>query len=69
MSVGFIGLGSLGKTIAKRLIDQGVPLVVWNRTKEKALDLGVEIAQSPADLSKRVNTIFVMSLIRRQARK
>jgi 3-hydroxyisobutyrate dehydrogenase and related beta-hydroxyacid dehydrogenases len=60
MSVGFIGLGSLGKTIAKRLIDQGVPLVVWNRTREKALDLGVEIAQSPAELSKKVNTIFVM---------
>ena len=60
MSVGFIGLGSLGKTIAKRLIAQGVPLVVWNRTKEKALDLGVEIAQSPAELSKKVNTIFVM---------
>jgi 3-hydroxyisobutyrate dehydrogenase and related beta-hydroxyacid dehydrogenases len=52
MSVGFIGLGSLGKTIAKRLIDQGVPLAVWNRSKEKALDLGVEIAQSPAELSK-----------------
>ena len=48
MKAGFIGLGVLGKTIAKRLISEGVDLVVWNRTKEKALNLGVEIAQTPA---------------------
>ncbi len=60
MKVGFIGLGVLGKTIAKRLLSQGVELVVWNRTKEKALDLGVEIAPSPADLAKEVDTVFLM---------
>ncbi|WP_333785163.1 NAD(P)-dependent oxidoreductase [Thermocrinis sp.] len=60
MRVGFIGLGVLGKTIAKRLISQGVELIVWNRTKEKALDLGVEIAESPAMLTKMVNTIMVI---------
>ncbi len=60
MRVGFIGLGSLGKAIAKRLIEQGVELIVWNRTKEKALDLGVPIAQSPKDLVDRVDKVFVI---------
>jgi 3-hydroxyisobutyrate dehydrogenase len=59
MKVGFIGLGHLGKTIAKRLISQGVDLVVWNRTKEKAADLGVPMAGSPADLISQVDVVFM----------
>ena len=50
MTIGFIGLGNLGKAIAKRLISQGYELIVWNRTRSKALDLGVSIAGSPANL-------------------
>ena len=29
MTTAFIGLGNLGRAIAGRLIDQGVPLMVW----------------------------------------
>jgi len=50
MKVGFIGLGHLGKTIARHLITEGIEITVWNRTKEKADDLGVPVALSPADL-------------------
>ncbi|ADC89716.1 6-phosphogluconate dehydrogenase NAD-binding protein [Thermocrinis albus DSM 14484] len=60
MRVGFIGLGSLGKTIARRLLDQGVPLIVWNRTREKAADLGVPVAESPADLIKQVDVVLMI---------
>ena len=35
-TIGFIGLGIIGLPMAERLLDQGVPLVVWNRTPEKA---------------------------------
>jgi len=59
MKVGFIGLGHLGKTIAKRLIGQGVDLVVWNRTKEKAADIGVPVATSPADLISQADVVFL----------
>jgi 3-hydroxyisobutyrate dehydrogenase len=59
MKVGFIGLGHLGKTIAKRLITQGVDLVVWNRTEEKATDLGVPVAKSPANLISQVDVVFM----------
>lgn len=59
MKAGFIGLGHLGKTMAKRLISEGVELVVWNRTREKASDLAVTIAESPAALVTEVDIIFL----------
>jgi 3-hydroxyisobutyrate dehydrogenase len=59
MKAGFIGLGHMGKAMAKRLLSQGVDLIVWNRTPEKAKDLGVEIAESPAALASKVNVIII----------
>jgi 3-hydroxyisobutyrate dehydrogenase len=59
MKAGFIGLGVLGKTIARRLIEQGVELVVWNRTIDKARDLGAEIASSPAGVFAKVPLVFL----------
>ncbi|WP_457599913.1 NAD(P)-dependent oxidoreductase [Hydrogenivirga sp.] len=64
MKVGFIGLGHLGRAIAKRLIDQGVELIVWNRTRERAEELAketeAEVAGSPAELIKEVERVFVI---------
>ncbi len=64
MKIGFIGLGHLGRAIAKRLVEQGVQLVVWNRTKEKAQEFaketGSELAESPAELAGKVDRIFVI---------
>ncbi len=59
MKAGFIGLGHLGKAMAKRLISEGVELLVWNRTREKATDLGVKIADSPASLISGVELLFI----------
>ncbi|NJD55993.1 MAG: NAD(P)-dependent oxidoreductase [Nitrospirae bacterium] len=59
MKTGFIGLGHLGKTMAKRLIGEGIELVVWNRTPEKAADLKAEVAASPADLAAKADVIFM----------
>ena len=59
MKTGFIGLGHLGKAMAKRLISQGIELSVWNRTREKASDLGVPIAESPAALISQVDILFM----------
>ncbi len=59
-----MGLGNLGRAIAKRLKDQGVDLIVWNRTREKAEkfaeETGSEVARSPKDLISRVEKVFVI---------
>lgn len=64
MKVGFIGLGHLGRAIAKRLIDQGVELIVWNRTLSKAEEFaketGTEVADSPTNLINKVDRVFVI---------
>jgi len=60
MQIGFIGLGNLGKEIAKRLLQGGFSLKVWNRTQEKAKDLGVEVAQSPYEIANTCDPIFVI---------
>jgi 3-hydroxyisobutyrate dehydrogenase len=59
MKAGFIGLGALGRAIAKRLLSEGVDLMVWNRTREKALDLGAAVAESPQDLAGACDTIIL----------
>ncbi|HEU4494399.1 MAG TPA: NAD(P)-binding domain-containing protein, partial [Rubrobacteraceae bacterium] len=38
--VGFVGLGIMGKPMAKNLMDAGYDLTVHNRSPQKALELG-----------------------------
>jgi 3-hydroxyisobutyrate dehydrogenase len=59
MKTGFIGLGYLGKAMAKRLLSLGVELTVWNRTRAKAEDLRMPIAESPAELISTVDILFI----------
>lgn len=50
--VGFIGLGHMGIAMAKRLLDAGFDLTVYNRTEAKAKPLqalGAKIAQYPSE--------------------
>jgi 3-hydroxyisobutyrate dehydrogenase/2-hydroxy-3-oxopropionate reductase len=58
-----IGLGGMGSRIAKRLLDTGHELVVWNRTLEKAqplVELGATAAKSPADATRRAEAVIIM---------
>lgn len=59
MSIGFIGLGNLGQAITKRLSDMGEEVIVYNRTKEKVLNLGYEIVDTPKELLNQCDTIFL----------
>lgn len=59
MKAGFIGLGTLGRTMAERLISEGVELTLWNRTMEKSKGLKAETAGSPADLVAGVDILFL----------
>jgi len=61
--VGFIGLGVMGRSMATHLLEGGHPLVVHNRTREKAqplLDRGAEWASSPAEVAARCNVVFTI---------
>ena len=59
MHVGFIGLGSLGKAVAGRLLDCGHSLTVWNRTPGKTGGLDAAVAGSPVSLSEKADIIFL----------
>ena len=60
MQVGFAGLGAMGAGIARRIGDAGHPVTVWNRTRAKAEDLGLPIADSPAELAASSDVLFTM---------
>ena len=52
--VGWIGTGRMGFALARRLLEAGVDLSVWNRTRAKAeplADQGAKIVDRPADLA------------------
>ena len=60
MKIGFIGLGIMGKPMARNLIKAGYKLVVYNRTKEKEkelIDLGAESVHSPKEIAEKALTI------------
>ena len=59
--MGLIGLGNMGTAIAERLLDAGYPLVVHNRTREKAEALGAlgaAVATTPEDLVEQVDVVL-----------
>lgn len=41
-SVAFLGLGAIGRPMARRIAAAGFPLTVWNRTTSRALDFARE---------------------------
>lgn len=58
--IAWIGLGAMGSRMAARLRDGGHELVVWNRTRAKAEELGVQIADSPGEAAARAELVFTM---------
>ena len=62
-TVAVIGLGAMGSRMARRLLDAGHELVVWNRTAEKGDELvaaGATRAESPADAARRSEVVLTM---------
>ncbi len=60
--IGWIGTGRMGFAMARRLLDRGCDLAVYNRTRSKAeplADSGATIVDSPAELADR-DIVFTM---------
>jgi 3-hydroxyisobutyrate dehydrogenase len=62
-TIGFIGLGVMGKSMARHLLKAGYPLLVYTRTKEKANDLieeGAVWKETVAELAKEADVVITM---------
>ncbi len=62
-TIGFIGLGIMGKSMAGHILRAGYPLVVYNRTKKKADELvarGAKWADSPAEVAAQSDIVLTI---------
>ena len=62
-SVGFIGLGLMGRPMAANLLKAGFPLTVWNRTASRAEALvaqGARVAASPAETAASADVLITI---------
>jgi 3-hydroxyisobutyrate dehydrogenase-like beta-hydroxyacid dehydrogenase len=61
--VAVVGLGGMGSRMARRLLDAGNRLVVWNRTTAKAqplVGLGASLAATPAEAASGAEVVVTM---------
>jgi len=61
--IGFIGLGVMGKPMAKNLLAAGYSVTVWNRTRSKMdelLALGAMGADSPKEVAENSDVVITM---------
>lgn len=59
--VGYIGLGIMGKSMARNILKAGFPVVVHNRSREKVQELvaeGAQEAHTPAEVASKVDVVF-----------
>ena len=63
MKIGWIGTGVMGKSMCGHLLEVGHQLSVYNRTKEKALELvnnGASWCQNPMEVAQNSDVIFTI---------
>ncbi len=61
LKIGYIGLGLMGKSIARNILHAGFPLVVHNRSQFAVTELvgeGALSATSPAEVAAQVDVVF-----------
>jgi 2-hydroxy-3-oxopropionate reductase len=61
LKIGYIGLGLMGKSMARNIMGAGFPLTVWNRSSpaiEELVKEGATAATSPKDLASKVDVVL-----------
>jgi 2-hydroxy-3-oxopropionate reductase len=61
LTVGYIGLGLMGKSMARNILKAGFPLIVHNRSRQAVDELAAEgaiPASSPAEVAAGVDVVF-----------
>jgi 3-hydroxyisobutyrate dehydrogenase len=59
----FLGLGTMGRGMARSALRGGIPTIVWNREPKATRDLaelGAEVAESAADAARRAEIVVTM---------
>jgi 2-hydroxy-3-oxopropionate reductase len=62
-AVGFVGLGVMGRPMARNLVRAGHRVVVWNRSAAAAAELaaaGATVARTPAELAEAAPVVLTM---------
>jgi len=63
MTVGFAGIGRMGRAMAHNLLRAGFPLVVWNRTAERCAPLADEGATAAAEPAALASADVVVTMV------
>jgi 3-hydroxyisobutyrate dehydrogenase len=61
--IGFIGLGIMGRPMARNLMKAGFPLTVWNRSRpgvDELVSEGAAEGSSPADVARRSDVVITI---------
>jgi 3-hydroxyisobutyrate dehydrogenase len=61
--IGFIGLGIMGRPMARNLMKAGFPLTVWNRSRpgiDELVSEGAAEGGSPADVARRSDVVITI---------
>ena len=61
--IGFIGLGIMGRPMARNLLHAGYPLAVWNRSRpgiEALIESGAQEADSPRAVAEQSAVVITM---------
>jgi 3-hydroxyisobutyrate dehydrogenase len=62
MNTAFLGLGAIGRPMAARIAAAGLPLTVWNRTAERAVEFaresGARHGSTPADAVRDADVVI-----------
>ena len=60
-TLGLVGTGRIGQEVIRRAQSFGMPVVAWSRslTDERAAELGIERASSPADVARAADIVSV----------
>jgi 3-hydroxyisobutyrate dehydrogenase-like beta-hydroxyacid dehydrogenase len=63
VNLGFVGLGTMGGGVARRLLQAGHPVCGYNRSREKAaplVELGLELKDTPREVAASADVVFSM---------
>ncbi len=63
MKIGIIGIGMLGEAVALNLLNSGYDVTVYNRTKEKTIEVekkGAKVMDSPKTVAENVELVIII---------